>query len=465
MNSKYKITTFNGDTLTPIAIYNRLKGKKKFLLESSLQHGEKGRYSFIGMNPYFEYKAVDNQITILSKQQSQMVQGKPLEVLKKYLPNLEDEIPFPFYGGGVGYIGYDAIRQFEKIGDVVNDTMKMPDIHLMFYQDVIVFDHTTQTVSIILLNLDQDRTDAELTQTTEQLKLTLFTANDLEETTTSVAKMNFIPTKTKKEFMEMVEKAKEHIRQGDIFQVVLSQALEGDVTVEPFQFYRRLRNANPSPYMFYIDFEDYILLGASPESLIKTKSGELTTNPIAGTRPRGKSKLEDCQLEQELLSDEKELAEHKMLVDLSRNDVGRVCEAGSITIPKFMEIERYQHVMHIVSEVKGRLKPNLSGIDALISCLPAGTVSGAPKIRAMQIINDLEKRKRGVYAGAVGYINVNGDIDFALAIRSLVIKDKKAILQTGAGIVYDSIPEKEYEETLNKAKSLLEVNSHDLVNR
>lgn len=465
LNPNYKITTFNGDTLTPIAIYNRLNGKKKFLLESSLQHDEKGRYSFIGMNPYLEYKAAHDQITIYSKQQTLRERGKPLEVLKKYIPILEAEIPFPFYGGGVGYIGYDTIRQYEKIGEIANDTMKMPDIHLMFYQEAIVFDHVSQTVSIILLNADQKRTDDELTQITEQLKLTIFTANDIVETSTSPAKMNFTPTKTKEEFMEMVESAKKHIQQGDIFQVVLSQALEGEVTVEPFRFYRKLRNANPSPYMFYIDFDDYILLGASPESLIKTKSGELTTNPIAGTRPRGKSKLEDRQLEQDLLSDEKELAEHKMLVDLSRNDVGRVCEAGSITIPKFMEIERYQHVMHIVSEVKGRLKPNLSGIDALVSCLPAGTVSGAPKIRAMQIINELEKRKRGVYAGAVGYINVNGDIDFALAIRSLVIKDKKAILQTGAGIVYDSIPEKEYEETMNKAKSLLEVNSYDLVNR
>jgi len=464
LNPKYKITTINGDTLTPIAIYNRLKGKKKFLLESSLRHEGNGRYSFIGMNPYLEYKAVDDQITIYSNQQVQREQGIPLQVLKKFLPELEVDLPFPFFGGGVGYIGYDAIRQHEKIGDVVNDLLKMPDIHLMFYQDVIVFDHLSQTVSIILLNLNYTRTEAELEQTIERLQIALFTG-DKEDQKTSVAKMDFKPTKTKEEFMEMVERAKQHIQQGDIFQVVLSQAIEGEATDEPFQFYRKLRNANPSPYMFYIDFEDYILLGASPESLIKTKGKELTTNPIAGTRKRGESTLEDKQLEQELLADEKELAEHKMLVDLSRNDVGRVCEAGTITIPKYMEIERYQHVMHIVSEVKGRLKPTLSGIDALISCLPAGTVSGAPKIRAMQIINELEKRKRGVYAGAVGYINVNGDIDFALAIRSLVMKDGKAIVQTGAGIVYDSNPEKEFEETMNKAKSLLEVSNYDLVNR
>lgn len=464
MNPKYKMTTLNGDTLTPIAIYNRLKGKKKFLLESSLKHEGNGRYSFIGMNPYLEYKAVDDQITIYYKEHVQREQGIPLQLLKKFLPELRAHLPFPFYGGGVGYIGYDAIRQHEKIGDVVNDSLNMPDIHLMFYQDVIVFDHLSQTVSIILLNLNQTRTEAELEQTTETLQIALFTG-DKEDQKTNAAKMDFKPTRSKEDFMKMVESAKKHIQQGNIFQVVLSQALEGEATDEPFQFYRKLRNANPSPYMFYIDFEDYILLGASPESLIKTKGKELTTNPIAGTRKRGETVTEDKQLEQELLADEKELAEHKMLVDLSRNDVGRVCEAGTITISKYMEIERYQHVMHIVSEVKGQLKQTLSSVDALISCLPAGTVSGAPKIRAMQIINELEKRKRGVYAGAVGYINVNGDIDFALAIRSLVIKDGKAILQTGAGIVYDSNPEKEYEETMNKAKSLLEVSRNDLVNR
>lgn len=230
---------------------------------------------------------------------------------------------------------------------------------------------------------------------------------------------------------------------------------------DPFQFYRKLRNANPSPYMFYIDFDEYVLLGASPESLIKTIGSQVITNPIAGTRPRGNTQLEDSYYEKELLEDEKELAEHRMLVDLSRNDIGRVCEPGSITIPKYMVIEKYQHVMHIVSEVKGMMKPEFTGIDALKVCLPAGTVSGAPKIRAMQIINELEKQKRGVYAGAIGYINVNGNMDFALAIRTLVIKDGVAYLQAGAGIVHDSIPENEYIETLNKAKSLLEVNKDD----
>jgi anthranilate synthase component I len=464
MKSNIKISTFNGDTLTPIAIFNRLKGKKKFLLESSLQHHEKGRYSFIGMNPYLEFKATDDTITTVTPQETKIEKGKPLEILQAYLPKLEETLHFPFYGGGIGYIGYDAIRQYEDIGTIINDDLEMPDIHLMFYQDVIIFDHLSQTVSIILLNIDQNRVEEELVQKTDELKMAIF-SSEKEEPVYYGTKIDFKPIAEKEAFLTMVNTAKQHILKGDIFQVVLSQRMKGEVKLDPFQFYRKLRNANPSPYMFYIDFEDYVILGASPESLVKTKGRELTTNPIAGTRPRGNSLLEDEQLAGDLLSDEKELAEHKMLVDLSRNDVGRVCEPGSITIPKYMEIERYQHVMHIVSEVKGTLKSGFSGMDALVSCLPAGTVSGAPKIRAMQIINGLEKRKRGVYAGAVGYINVNGDIDFALAIRSLVIKDHIAYLQAGAGIVYDSVPEKEYEETLNKAKSLLEVKVDDFVIR
>ncbi|WP_249310571.1 anthranilate synthase component I [Bacillus sp. FJAT-49736] len=464
MNQIFKISTFNGDTLTPIVIFNRLKGKKKFLLESSLHHDEKGRYSFIGMNPYFEFQALNNQITLHTKEQIIQEQGIPLEILKDYLPHLDVNLPFPFYGGGIGFIGYDAIRQYENIGEILHDKLQMPDIHLMFFQDVIIFDHVSQNISIVLLNLNQQRTEAELENTTKQWKEAIFSA-EKELPTVRAADIIFTPIKTKEDFLKIVQEAKQYIQEGDIFQVVLSQQLEGEVSVDPFHFYRKLRNANPSPYMFYIDFEDYIILGASPESLVQTKGKELTTNPIAGTKPRGKNKEEDLQREQELLTDEKELAEHKMLLDLSRNDAGKVCEAGSITLSRWMEIERYQHIMHIVSEVKGRLKSNLTGIDALIACLPAGTVSGAPKIRAMQIINDLEKRKRGVYGGAVGYINVNGDIDFALAIRSLVIKEAKAYLQTGAGIVYDSVPEIEYEETMNKAKALREVNNNDLVNR
>lgn len=255
----------------------------------------------------------------------------------------------------------------------------------------------------------------------------------------------------------MVEKAKAHIERGDIFQVVLSQRFKAEFCGNPFSLYRKLRTSNPSPYMFYLEFDDYTILGTSPESLVKVQDRKVTTNPIAGTKPRAKTKEEDLEIEQQLLHDEKEIAEHRMLVDLGRNDIGRVSKIGTVNVSKYMSIERYKYVMHIVSEVTGELKDEVHVLDVLTSCLPAGTVSGAPKIRAMQIINDLEQFKRGVYAGAIGYISVNGNMDLALAIRTMIVKDRNAYVQAGAGIVYDSIPESEYLETLNKAKALLEV--------
>ncbi|UFT99070.1 anthranilate synthase component I [Radiobacillus kanasensis] len=455
----YKSKQLNGDVLTPISVFNRIQGKKKFLLESSTISGEKGRYSFIGVNPYKELIGRGNNITLIEGENTQEETGKPLELLQQHIPNDSLDLDFPFYGGAIGFMGYDVIRAYEHIGAIMEDEIQMPEVHQMFYQDVIVFDHLKQTVTILALNLSGERTDEQLEQSLTAFQEDI-AAHRLEEEVL-VSKVTFTPSIEKQAFMELVEKAKEHITNGDIFQVVLSQRMKASFDTDPFTFYRNLRRANPSPYMFYIDFEDYIVLGASPESLIKTKGSQLITNPIAGTRPRGKTREEDVQLADELLADEKELAEHKMLVDLSRNDLGRVCEIGSITIPKYMTIERYQHVMHIVSEVQGTLRKDYTGIDALISTLPAGTVSGAPKIRAMQIINELEKQKRGVYAGAVGYINMNGDLDLALAIRTLVIKDKMAYVQAGAGIVYDSDPATEYQETLNKAKSLLEVDTDD----
>ncbi|SFM19010.1 anthranilate synthase component 1 [Gracilibacillus orientalis] len=453
----YKSTELNGDTITPISVFNRIKGKKKFLLESSISHGEKGRFSFIGLNPYKEVIGTATETSVINHTDGtrQSIQQKPLEVVKAHIPNEELPLPYAFYGGAIGYIGYDAIRQYEYIGELLEDEIDMPDVHMMFYQDVIVFDHVKQKVTMMTINLDGTRNDDQLAANLDQLQDQILTPEATmpdEELLVS-----FEPSIEKQTYLNMVETAKQHIVDGNIFQVVLSQRMKASFDADPFTFYRRLRVSNPSPYMYFIDFDDYIVLGASPESLIKTTGREVVTNPIAGTRPRGKTDTEDQQLATELLADDKELAEHKMLVDLSRNDLGRVCEVGSITIPKYMTIERYQHVMHIVSEVHGELTQNYTGLDALISTLPAGTVSGAPKIRAMQIINDLEDKKRGVYAGAVGYINMNGDLDLALAIRTMVIKGQHAYVQAGAGVVYDSDPQSEYQETLNKAKSLLEV--------
>ncbi|MGP4039445.1 anthranilate synthase component I [Gracilibacillus sp. D59] len=453
----YKSTALNGDTITPISVFNRIKGKKKFLLESSVSHGEKGRFSFIGLNPYKEIIGTTDETMVINHTDgtNEVVQQKPLEVVKAQIPNEELPLPYAFYGGAIGYIGYDAIRQYEYIGELLEDEIDMPDVHMMFYQDVIVFDHMKQKITMMTINLDGTRDDDQLEENLHQLQDQIWTPE--ETMSDEELHVSFEPSIDKETFLNMVETAKQHIVDGDIFQVVLSQRMKASFDADPFTFYRRLRVANPSPYMYFIDFDDYIVLGASPESLIKTTGRNVVTNPIAGTRPRGKTETEDQQLASELLADEKELAEHKMLVDLSRNDLGRVCEIGSITIPKYMTIERYQHVMHIVSEVHGELRQEYTGLDALISTLPAGTVSGAPKIRAMQIINDLEDKKRGVYAGAVGYINMNGDLDLALAIRTMVIKGRQAYVQAGAGVVYDSDPQSEYQETLNKAKSLLEV--------
>ncbi|MBN8194388.1 anthranilate synthase component I [Bacillus sp. NTK074B] len=454
----YMVKELNGDMYTPISLFQSLEGRKKFILESSLKHEQSGRYSFVGSDPFLECKAYGNNVQIKRSSSDQVEErtGDPIKIIQHLIPHKQKEVPFPFAGGGIGYLGYDVIRQYEDIGKAPTDELEMPDIHLMFYEKVIVFDHLEHKVYIVVMDEWTGEKGEELHDKLKRLEKEL-TGVYLHTHKQKLDRLSFLAQTSKDEFMDKVEKAKQSIIEGEIFQVVLSQRLQASFSGDPFSFYRSLRKSNPSPYMFFIDFQDYIVLGASPESLLKVQGDEITTNPIAGTRRRGITSAEDLELEKELLSDEKELAEHRMLVDLGRNDLGRVCTIGSIHISKYLTIERYKYVMHIVSEVKGKLKDEVTPLEALTSCLPAGTVSGAPKIRAMQIINELETTKRGVYSGAVGYIGVNGNLDFALAIRTMVLKDGTANVQAGAGIVYDSDPESEYEETLNKAKSLLEV--------
>lgn len=458
----FKYLKINADMLTPIGIFQRLEGTKRFLLESSLPHEKKGKFSFIGANPYEEVIGNGGDVILKSNIENSTteIHEEALQFLDKHMPELNLDIDLPFVGGAIGYIGYDAIRQFENIGEVINDTLEMPDIHLMLYKDIFVFDHKKETVYCIVMN-PFDEPEYKLDERLEQLQQTL---RAQPKEITDVTQEPFQTEMTREAFEQNVKTAKEYIHQGDVFQVVLSQRMQAKFTGDPFSFYRKLRKSNPSPYMFYVDFDEYVVLGASPESLLQTKGNQVITNPIAGTRPRGKTAEEDAQLVQELLADEKEIAEHKMLIDLGRNDLGRISEINSIEIPTLMQIEKYEHVMHIVSEVSGTLQADKSSIDALISCLPAGTVSGAPKIRAMQIINELEQKKRGVYAGGIGYIGYNRDLNMALAIRSLVVKDSTAYIQAGAGIVFDSVPETEYEETLHKARSLMEVNNIDFIN-
>ncbi|RFU63526.1 anthranilate synthase component I [Peribacillus glennii] len=458
-----RVETLEGDTHTPVSLFQRLKGKKKFLLESSNKHEGDGRYSYLGSSPTVEILASGSEITVidLKNDEEKMVQGKIIDFLKhEILAETDKDLPFPFHGGAIGFFGYDVIRQYEEIGTVPSDELEMPDAHFMVFRELVVFDHARQKIHLVVL----DEKESELTGRMDTLKKLL----EAETPVSGLEKGSLIfkPSVTKSRFEEMVEEAKESIIAGKIFQIVLSQRFTSEFHGSPFEVYRRLRVKNPSPYMFYLDFERYAVLGSSPESMMKARGRTVTLNPIAGTRPRGSNEEEDHLMERTLLSDEKEIAEHQMLVDLGRNDLGRVSKVGSIDITSSMVIERYQYVMHLVSEVSGELLDGITGLDSLAVCLPAGTVSGAPKIEAMNIINRLENVKRGLYSGAIGYISFNGDLDMALAIRTMIIKDNIAYVQAGAGIVYDSVPEKEYEETINKAKSLtlMEEAEHDFVN-
>ena len=453
----YVLKQINGDTLTPIAIYEALEAQQKVLFESNAKFKDSGRYSFIAFNPIGELKGDGKTCTYQFHAEAQQTVHKPvLTMLKELLPIRKEPYPFAFFGGAIGYFGYETAFHFENIGEVVGDVYDMPDVHVFFYDKFIVIDHLQQQVSIVAIDLlQQGRSEQEMLAAVEKIETQITQNVILQEV--AVGDVHFAPTIEKERFIEMVETAKEHIRRGDIFQVVLSQTFEAKFNENPFALYRKLRTTNPSPYMFYMDFGPYTILGTSPESLVKVQNGVVTTNPIAGTKPRGKTPQEDEAIAQMLLQDAKEIAEHKMLIDLGRNDVGRVSKIGTVEVTKYMKIEKYKYVMHIVSEVIGQLRDEAHLVDVLASSLPAGTVSGAPKIRAMQIINTLEQRKRGIYAGAIGYLSVSGNMDLALAIRTMIVKDGKAYVQAGAGIVYDSVPESEYEETLNKAKALLEV--------
>ena len=457
----YKMIEKNADTLTPVGIYKRLQGKKKFLLESSFQHETKGKYSYIGANPYEEIIGFGDKTKVINVEtkEEKIFQCNTLDYFKKHFRKIDIDIPLPFIGGAIGYVGYDAISQFVSTGEELEDPLNMPDYHFMLYDTIIVYEHRTEKAHIIALNV-QNLKEVELDERLTKINHELSAPVNIAEP--NLTPITFSAQLAKEEFINRVQTAKQYIERGEAAQIVLSQRMVATFEEDPFSFYRELRTRNPSPYMFYIDFTDYFILGASPESLVQTNGRNVVTNPIAGTRRRGKSEAEDKVLENDLLQDKKELTEHEMLVELSKRDLEKVCELQSIHIPVLKDVVKYEHVMHIVSEVHGTLREDKSSFDALIACLPAGTVSGLPKERAMQIINELETEKRGVYAGGIGYISFNHDINLAIAIRSLIVKDGKAYLQTGAGIIDESIPEKEYEETLQKAKSLTNINGNTM---
>lgn len=458
-------TEIKGITETPVSLFNKLCSKRKsYLLESAETIDKWGRYSYIGRKPFIEIRGFGNKTSIYRGGRIIEKTGKPLDIIKdlitEYKTPFIDDMP-DFIGGAVGYIGYDIIRSYENLGNINHDDIGIPDIHLLFMEEIFIYDHLKEKI-LIVFNLPissctenvDDLVSSRLQRIREEISRDGVLLN--HDQGIHPKKFDYRSNETKEGFMKKVLDAKEYIKSGDIFQVVLSQRLQIETNIKPFSVYQTLRNINPSPYMFYLNFEEYSLVGSSPEMLCKVKVDKIETCPIAGTRPRGKTPEEDIKLADELLNDEKELAEHLMLVDLARNDVGKVSKFGTVELTNYMEIQKYSHVMHIVSNVAGSLRNDHDMFDSLVSCLPAGTVSGAPKIRAMEIIDELESNKRGAYAGAVGCIGFDGNMDTCITIRTIVFKDNEAYIQAGAGIVADSDPESEYFETLRKAKALME---------
>lgn len=443
----------SADILTPILAYMRVQGDHKVILESIPREKENARFSIVAYNPVFKIKFENGQLT----ENGKVIESDPLDYLSQITVKSQLSQDLPFNGGAIGFVGYDMVGLYENIGKIPQDTIGTPDMHFFVYESYLIFDHKKEKIVIVEDNIYSGREEEEQKAALQEVLADLkkqavdeFSERDLHTLTFR----NHLEEAT---FKDMVTKAKKFIRQGDMFQCVLSQRFSADISGKPLDFYRNLRITNPSNYLYFYDFGDYQIIGASPESLVSLKNGVVTTNPIAGTRPRGANDQKDKDLSEELLSDVKEVAEHRMLVDLGRNDIGKIAEVGSVQVSKYMEVEFFRYVMHLTSVVKGKLLSGLTGMDALKSTLPAGTVSGAPKIRAMKRIYELEKEKRGIYAGAIGYLSASGDMDFAIAIRTMIIKNQKAYVQAGAGIVYDSVPENEYYETINKAKAMTRI--------
>ena len=440
------------DTLTPILAYMRVQGDHKVILESIPREKENARFSIVAYNPVFEVTYQDG----ILYENGKVLEQDPFDYLHQVtVKGLTSDLPFA--GGAIGFAGYDMIGVYEEIGSIPQDTIGTPDMHFFIYESYLIFDHKKEKVYVVEDNIYSGRSNDAVRQSLGQVVTDLQTQAPNEFTPQALQALHFTNHIEKEVFMEMVDKAKKLIREGDMFQCVLSQRFSADFEGDPLDYYRNLRVTNPSNYLYFYDFGDYQIIGASPESLVSVKKGEVTTNPIAGTRPRGATEEEDQALAHELLHDIKETAEHRMLVDLGRNDIGKIAQNGTVEVTKYMEVEYFRYVMHLTSVVKGQLQPHLTALDALKSTLPAGTVSGAPKIRAMRRIYELELEKRGVYAGAIGYLSATGDMDFAIAIRTMIIKNQKAYVQAGAGIVYDSVPENEFYETINKAKSMTRI--------
>ena len=459
--------TVAADLRTPVSAFLSIAAQEpnSFLLES-VEGGEKiGRYTFLGARPYMVLRAQGRQISLERDGKTQHFDDSIFHMLDRLLrEHTTARIPGlpPFTAGAVGFFSHDAVRQLEKLPDLAKDDLHAPDCTLMFFDRLLAFDHVRHEIFIIATAdvrrqspckaYDQAVRDIERIE--NQLAVPL-PRKVLEPPKALKGKPKIGISVSKKYFLASVEKIKEYIMAGDVFQAVPSLRLELEPGVPPFNIYRALRRVNPSPYMYFLRMDDLTILGSSPEMLVRVTGRKLEYRPIAGTRKRGKDEAEDQKLEQELRNDEKERAEHVMLVDLGRNDVGRVSEFGSVKVPNLMFVERYSHVMHLVSAVEGTLRKGLSPVDAFAACFPAGTLTGAPKVRAMEIIEEVEPVRRGIYGGSILYADFAGNLDSCIAIRTMLMKGKKAYVQAGAGIVADSVPESEYQECLNKTQALV----------
>lgn len=456
------------DYETPVSAFAKIDhGPSAYLLES-IEGGEKwARYSFLGSgSPAVIYEDRGDLVYLKGKRKKRILsRGNPLErlreLMQEFRPVTVPDLP-RFVGGAVGYLGYDIVRTFEELPSRQKDHLRLPDLAFLITDTLLIFDNVAQKIKVVanahvtsIKDRDITRAYRAATERIERMIARLRRPLRRGKPHRRRRPITFSSNMSKADFEKMVNRTKEYIRAGDIVQAVLSQRWETNVQAPPLQLYRALRVVNPSPYMYYLRVAGVELVGSSPETLVRCEDGVISVRPIAGTRRRGHTPEEDQQLECRLLADEKERAEHVMLVDLGRNDVGRVAQQGSVTVDSLMHVERYSHVMHIVSNVTGRLDASKSAYDVLRACFPAGTVSGAPKIRAMQIIDELEPNRRGPYAGAVGYFSYSGNMDMCINIRTVVITKHQAFVQAGAGIVADSNPEHEYEETCNKARAMM----------
>ena len=454
-----------GDLDTPASTYIKLRGEAPSFLLESVERGESvGRYSFVGAAPRLVARLHNGTATVTAGSEKTRHErySDPLD----YIVSLQHDFPIathpllpPFQGGTVGYLAYDAAANFEKLPVPCNDTLGVPEAVFVYCDEIVVFDHAKQVIRLVTLARPEKNPNGSLKAAEEkldQLSVKLNQPINRRQGKPGRANNTVTQSMTQSEFETHVQRSKEYIAAGDVIQVLPSIRFSRDLNVDAFEVYRQLRRVNPSPYMFFLDLDDLQLAGTSPEMLLQAVNGTARTRPIAGTRPRGSTSAEDTRLALELMKDPKELAEHVMLVDLGRNDIGRVSRRGTVSVDSLMKVERFSHVMHIVSEVSGKLDTRFRGIDALRACFPAGTLTGAPKIRAMELIAEMENMRRGPYGGAVGYISHSGDVDTAIIIRTMVAHAGQAHVQAGAGIVADSVPSSEYQECLNKAKPVLQ---------